>query len=167
MEHHMEDNFRTLNIYAGRTSSGNTRVEEVLVVYIDENIYKLQSAPGLALNLAKGDVFEFFNSDEPVKVIYRGGNFNIHIYDADLTLEDYEYFKSELLDYLDGTIEGLSGNNMAITVPSIPGIQKINSFFINFSQMSGNNWSFTNIYKNYEDFEDEALLYWWVENAIL
>lgn len=160
----MEDNFSTLNIYAGKTSSGNTRVEEVLVEYIDENIYKLQSAPGLALNLAKGDVFEFFNSDEPVKVIYRGGNFNIHIYEANLTLEDYEDyedFKSELLDYLEGTIDGLSGNNMAITVPSIQGIQKINSFFINFSQISGNNWSFTNIYRNYEDFEDETLLDWW------
>lgn len=157
----MEDNFSTLNIYAGKTSSGNTRVEEVLVEYINENIYKLQSAPGLALNLAKGDVFEFFNSDEPVKVIYRGGNFNIHIYEANLTLEDYEDFKSELLDYLEGTIDGLSGNNMAITVPSIQGIQKINSFFINFSQISGNNWSFTNIYRNYEDFEDETLLDWW------
>ena len=78
-----------------------------------------------------------------------------------LTLEDYEDFKSELLDYLGGTIDGLSGNNMAITVPSAQGIQNINSFFIYFSQLSGNNWSFTNIYKNYEDFEDETLLDWW------
>jgi len=130
VERHMEDNFRTLNIYAGKTSSGNTRVEEVLVEYIDENIYKLQSAPGLVLNLAKGDVFEFFNSDEPVKVICRAGNFNIHIYEANLTLEDYEYFKSELLEFLDGTIDGLNGNNMEINVPSNQGIQKIIIFLL-------------------------------------
>lgn len=161
VERHMHDNFKTLSIYAGKTSSGKTRLEEVLVECIDGNIYKLLSAPGLALNLAKGDTFEFINSDEPVKIICRGGNFNIHIYEANLTLEDYEDFKSELLDYLGGTIDGLSGNNMAITVPSAQGIQNIKSFFINFSQLSGNNWSFTNIYKNYEDFEDETLLDWW------
>ncbi|ENX37584.1 DUF4265 domain-containing protein [Acinetobacter courvalinii] len=157
----MGRSLNVLNIYAGKTSSGNTKAEEVLVEDIDVNIYKLLSAPGLALNLAKGDIFKFFNSGEPVKVIHRGGNFNIHIYEANLTLEDYEDFKNELLDYLEGTIDGLSGNNMAITVPSTQGIQRVNSFFINFSEISGNSWAFTNIYKNYEDFDDETLLGWW------
>ncbi|EXB48570.1 hypothetical protein J699_00917 [Acinetobacter sp. 1000160] len=124
----MGRSLNVLNIYAGKTSSGNTKAEEVLVEDIDVNTYKLLSALGLALNLAKGDIFKFFNSEEPVKVIHRGGDFNIHDYEANLTLEDYEDFKNELLDYLEGTIDGLSENNMAIIVSSTQGIQRVNNF---------------------------------------
>ncbi|GMA11465.1 hypothetical protein GCM10025882_18900 [Acinetobacter gyllenbergii] len=55
----------------------------------------------------------------------------------------------------------MSGNNMAITVSSTQGIQRVNSFFVKFSEISGNNWAFTNIYKNYEDFDGGTLLDWW------
>ena len=50
---------------------------------------------------------------------------------------------------------------MAITVSSTQGIQRVNSFFVKFSEISGNNQAFTNIYKNYEDFDGETLLDWW------
>lgn len=158
----MVDEIQYIKIFVARTDDGKNRYEEVQVHEIEENIYKLLSAPILALNLAKNDVFKIIDENEPVEILKRGGNFNIQIYDAKFTLEDFLDFKDELKNYLDGSIESALGNNLAISISSEQGINKINNFFTNFEKISGNGWSFSNIYKNYNDFEDDTLLNWWV-----
>ena len=80
----------TLNIYVAKNEFGKTIVEEVLVEAICAGQYLLLSAPGLALNLTKNDIFKFENQDIPVQILERGGNFNIHIYETKLSIEDYE-----------------------------------------------------------------------------
>lgn len=163
VEPHMVDDIKCIKIYVARTDTGKNRYEEVQVQEIDKNIYKLLSAPILALNLARNDIFEIVEENEPVKVLRRGGNFNIQIYDAKFTLEDFLDFKEELKNYLDGSIDSALGNNLAISISSEQGIHKINNFFTNFEKISGNGWAFSNIYKNYNNFDDDTLLNWWVK----
>ena len=52
----------TLNIYAGTSESGKVAVEEVVVEHLLDQQYLLLSAPGLALNLAKNDIFEWMDA---------------------------------------------------------------------------------------------------------
>lgn len=159
----MEELIKSLNIYAGMSSDGKIIHEEVQVEPLGNHIYRLMSAPGLALNLAKDDIFSQNNQDGPVTIIKRSKNFNIHIYKTQLSLEDYEDFKHELFNYLEGSIDGISEHNLAITIPSGKKLNQISNFFDNFEKIKGNKWSITNIYKNYEDFSDQTLLDWWVE----
>lgn len=158
------DDMERLSIYVGKDSSGNIVTEEVLVIPLSQsNNFKLASAPGLALNLAKSDIFLYRSKDLPVEIIERGGNFNIHIYKAILTLESYENLKYNLLNQLHGSIDGIKDNNLAITVPMKEknSIYIISNFFNNFKEITGNDWCFTNIYKNYENFNDDTLMNWW------
>ncbi len=161
------DPYITLNIYAGTSTSGKVAVEEVVVEHLLDQQYLLLSAPGLALNLAKNDIFEWMDAQQPVGLIKRDGNFNIHIYHAQLSLEEYEDFKAELWAYLGGTTDGIRDNNLAITIPAQQGIDKINGFFINFANLTQNEWMFTNIYKNYQDLSDDTLLDWWQQDLTL
>lgn len=161
---YISDDMEKLNIYVGKDSFSKTVTEEVLVIsQLQANTFKLCSAPGLALNLAKGDIFVYKSKDIPVEVIRRGGNFNIHIYKAILSLESYENLKYNLSKQLDGSIDGIKDNNLAITVPmkEKDSIYIISNFFNKFKEITGNDWCFTNIYKNYEDFNDDTLMNWW------
>lgn len=53
--------------------------EELLARQIDEDTYELLSSPGLAQNLARGDIVSIRNPDAPAQVLKRGGNFCIQI----------------------------------------------------------------------------------------
>jgi hypothetical protein len=62
--------------------------EELPVRRIDQDTYELLSSPGLALNLARGDVVSIKNKNTPAEVLKRGGNFCIHIYADNIPPED-------------------------------------------------------------------------------
>ncbi|WP_371919567.1 DUF4265 domain-containing protein [Pseudomonas sp. SWI44] len=54
--------------------------EELPAIHKGEFTYKLLSSPGLALNLAKGDLIDIKDTNSPAVVVKRGGNFCINIY---------------------------------------------------------------------------------------
>jgi len=79
VEHHMEDNFELIYVYAGHGKNGAV-FEEIPAQFIKANQYKILKSPGLAQNLAKGDVIEINGKAEHPIVISRGGNFCIQMY---------------------------------------------------------------------------------------
>jgi len=60
---------------------GKTRpiFEELPVRQLSETTYKLLASPGVALNLAKGDIIEIVDQHKAPVVLKRGGNFCIQI----------------------------------------------------------------------------------------
>lgn len=70
----MEDNFELIYVYAGHGKNGAV-FEEIPAQFIKANQYKILKSPGLAQNLAKGDVIEINGKAEHPIVISRGGEF--------------------------------------------------------------------------------------------
>lgn len=137
--------------------------EELLARQIDEDTYELLSSPGLAQNLARGDIVSIRNPDAPAEVLKRGGNFCIQIYADYIDPAVITALESDVIRELGGTLDGVCEGNLALAVPAKNGMQHINRFFDGFREKTGIEWYYANVYQNLDDDEDETLLNWWLE----
>jgi hypothetical protein len=151
-----------INVYAGKNDSGPV-YEELPAKYIEGDIYKLLASPGLALNLAKGDVIRIGDAGRPADVLERGGNFCIQIYTDEVSNDEIERLRSGVSQELGGSLDGVNGGSLALSVPSSNGVEAINQFFDDFKMRTGIEWYYANIYKNFDDPNDETLLNWWMQ----
>lgn len=156
-----ENKMLTVNFYAG-SANGSPVYEELPAKKLADNKYELLSSPGLALNLAKGDIVEVLDTQKPAHVLHRGGNFCIQIYADELPNGELDTFSELLNSKLDGTLDGVYKGNLAISVSATKGIENIRDFFDAFTERTGIQWYFGNIYKNFENVDDETLLDWWL-----
>jgi hypothetical protein len=148
-----------INVYAG-TCNGDVVFEELPAIFIGNTKYELLVSPGLALNLAKGDIIDIAENHLPAKVLSRGGNFCIQIYD---TGQNHIPILEELVSELGGSIDGINNGNLAISVPATAGLDKINTLFDRFTNLTNIQWFVGNKYKNPEDPSDETLSDWWLK----
>lgn len=137
--------------------------EELLARQIDQDTYELLSSPGLAQNLARGDVVSIRNPDAPAEVLRRGGNFCIQIYADYIDPAVISALENDVIRELKGTLDGVCEGNLALAVPAKNGMENINRFFDRFREKTGIQWYYANVYKNLDDDEDETLLNWWLE----
>lgn len=148
-----------INVYAG-TCNDNVVYEELPAVFIGNKKYELLASPGLALDLAKGDIIDITENHLPAKVLSRGGNFCIQIYDTE---HNHIPILEKLVSELGGSIDGINNGNLAISVPATAGLDKINALFDSFTNLTNIQWFVGNKYKNPEDPSDETLLDWWLK----
>lgn len=137
--------------------------EELPARKIDQDIYELLSSPGIALNLARGDIVSIKDREAPAVVLQRGGNFCIQIYADAIPQEEIAWLENAVACELGGTLDGVFEGNLSLAVPARNGMEKINDVFNRFRDRSATQWYYSNIYKNLDDDEDETLLYWWLE----
>lgn len=158
----MEDkvNISLIYVYAGDNELGPVN-EEIPAIQLGDNTYELLSSPGLTLNLAKGDVVLIDEKNKPAKVLKRGGNFCIQIYANGLSNDVILSLENGVQEKLGGTLDGVNEGNLSLSVPAKTGIDRLRSFFDEFTAKTGVQWYYGNIYKNFEDPDDETLLYWW------
>lgn len=123
--------------------------------------YQLLSSPGLALNLARGDIIEIVDPHAPASVVERGGNFCVQIYADALSAEDIERLERSVDAELRGTLDGIHGGNLALSIPADAGMARIAAVFDAFTRHTGVQWYFANVYKNFDDIDDDTLLDWW------
>lgn len=102
--------------------------------------------------------------DHPVTVLERGGNFCIQIYESEISREDLLRLERDVSPELGGSLDGVNGGSLALSIPSTNGIEAVNQFFGGFKRRTGIEWYYGNIYKDLEDTADETLLNWWVSN---
>ncbi|MBA4710207.1 DUF4265 domain-containing protein [Aquitalea magnusonii] len=152
-----------INVYAGHDDLGPV-YEELPAIPVGDGCYELLSSPGLALNMAKADLIRIEKIDQPAVVLRRGGNFCIQIYADEIADEEIERLNQTVLSELGGSLDGVNGGNLALSVPSSNDIQTINRFFDGFKSRVGVEWYCANVYKNFEDPADETLLDWWVKH---
>ncbi|PWY37818.1 DUF4265 domain-containing protein [Pseudomonas sp. RW409] len=137
--------------------------EELPARKIDQDIYELLSSPGIALNLARGDIVSIKDREAPAVVLKRGGNFCIQIYADAIPQEEIAWLENAVACELGGTLDGVFEGNLSLAVPARNGMEKINDLFNRFRDRTATQWYYSNIYKNLDDDEDETLLYWWLE----
>lgn len=156
-----EGSVEHIRVYAGKNSKG--AVFELLPARkLAEHIYELLSSPGLALNLARGDVVSLENPQTHAEVLKRGGNFCIHIYSGYIAQEKLEALAADVANRLNGTLDGANKGNLTLAIPAKTGMDNIALFFDAFREETGLEWYYANVYKNIDDVEDETLLYWWL-----
>jgi hypothetical protein len=135
--------------------------EEVPAHDLGDGRYELASSPGLALNLARGDIVELTDPAAPATVLQRGGNFCIQIYADELSPPDVAELERNVGEQLGGTLDGIHEGNLALTVPAAAGMEQIVQVFDAYTARTGIAWYFANIYRNFDDVDDETLLDWW------
>jgi hypothetical protein len=157
----MEDKAITINVFAGISSKGIIH-EELLVLPLGNFKFKLLRSPGLAMDMAKDDVIEVKTVEKPPIILSRGGNFCIHIYSDSTSKEEIEILEIAVNEILNGNLDGVFGGNLAFSVPSISGVENIKKVFNEFTERTGIQWYYSNIYKNPQNPNDESLLDWWL-----
>ncbi|MEZ1323880.1 DUF4265 domain-containing protein [Pseudomonas fluorescens] len=152
-----------IEVFAG-TSDEDPVFEELPARQLGSATYELLSSPGLALNMARGDVISIEDRNTHAVVLERGGNFCIHIYADHIPAEEIVELEREVRCELGGTLDGVFEGNLSLAVPVSNGMDKIKEFFDRFRDRTGTQWYYANIYKNLDDDDDETLLNWWLEN---
>ncbi|UVM48174.1 DUF4265 domain-containing protein [Pseudomonas sp. B21-015] len=152
-----------IRVFAGVNDEGPV-FEDVSVRQVGVAVYELLSSPGLALNMARGDVISIENKNTHAVVLERGGNFCIHIYADHIPPADVVELESDVGRELGGTLDGVFEGNLSLAIPASNGMDKINDIFDRFRDRTGTQWYYANIYKNLDDDDDETLLNWWLEN---
>jgi hypothetical protein len=155
--------FCVINVYAGHSSNSRPIHEELPAIDAGDGSYKLLASPGLALNLAKNDVVRIDEIDRPATVLKRGGNFCIQIYADTIPPDEIKKLEDDVQRELGGSLDGINGGNLALSVPSANGFHAINRLFDEFQSRTAVQWYYGNIYRNFEDPVDETLLDWWNE----
>ncbi|MGS0895865.1 DUF4265 domain-containing protein [Burkholderia stagnalis] len=157
-----DSDYDLIYVYAGR--SGDAPVHEELPARAIEppGDYELLASPGLALNLAKGDIVRIDDPDRPATVLKRGGNYCIQVYGNAVPVNEIDRLAHEVETELGGTLDGRYGGSLALSVPSRAGGERIRAVFDGFTARTGFAWYYANIYLKFEDPEDETLLDWWV-----
>jgi len=123
----MAANVELIKVYAGKGKNGYV-YEELLVKQQAKNCYKVLKSPGLALNIAKGDVLKISNGAVPAEVVSRGGNFCIQIYSCTDNI-DIEQMDNDVRKCLGGTLDGVRDGNLSFSVPAKNGFNKTNEYF--------------------------------------
>ncbi|MBC8999862.1 DUF4265 domain-containing protein [Pseudomonas zeae] len=152
-----------IDVFAG-TSDEDPVFEELPARQLGIATHELLSSPGLALNMARGDVIFIEDRSTHAVVLERGGNFCIHIYADHIPVEDIAGLESDVGCDLGGTLDGVFQRNLSLAVPAGNGMDKINEFFDRFRDRTGTQWYYANIYQNLDDDDDETLLNWWPED---
>ncbi|WP_254615876.1 DUF4265 domain-containing protein [Cupriavidus basilensis] len=101
----------------------------------------------------------------PDEVLSRGGDFCIQIYeDDDIPQVCLARLEKEVQAELDGSLDGIHGGNLSLTIPSKNGMDRIRDVFDRFRDQTGIQWYYANIYRNLDDPDDETLLDWWLKD---
>ncbi|NER62478.1 DUF4265 domain-containing protein [Pseudomonas sp. MAFF212428] len=151
-----------IRVFVDRNKRGEPVHETVPVHEVGEHTYELLSSPGLALNMARGDIICTAIPDQHVEVVKRGGNFCIHIYANELPQDAVDALEEAVQTQLGGTLDGRYKGNLTLAVPASNGFEAIAKVFDAFREQTGVQWYYANIYKNLLDNDDETLLNWWL-----
>src|SRR5262249_33187212 len=120
----------TINLVAGKSSSGVPAYEEVLVEHLSAQQYKLRCSPGLVQGLAAGDVIEA-PGDGTFRVLERGRNLCIQIFGSgDLTI--FEKMATEKLTPLGGRLDGKAKELLVYTIPVTAGFAAVETVLNEF-----------------------------------
>ena len=158
----MDDNMHLIHVFVGKNNQGPVH-EELPATKLTNGDFKLLKSPGLALNLAKNDIIRIKNNALPPDIISRGGNFCIQIYyDKEIDFGTLDHFSRLIETELGASLDGKYGGSLSFSVPATNGFERINNIFDQFSNETGQQWYYCNIYKNFNDAEDETLLDWWI-----
>ncbi|NHZ84203.1 DUF4265 domain-containing protein [Massilia sp. CCM 8695] len=113
--------------------NGSPVFEQLPVRQLSEKTFELLSSPGLALNMAKGDVIAIEDPHKAPVVLQRGGNFCMQIYADALAPETITELENDIASKLGGTIDGIYRGNLSLSIPASVGMASIDKLLQAFT----------------------------------
>lgn len=149
----------TINIYAGKSSDGNSVYEELPVVRLDTGDFRLLSSPGLVLGIARDDQIKFKHEDGHYELVRRGGNICVQLYiNSSMSLEVDKLVK-DVTTRLDGTLDGRTANQFVFSIHVSKGFEEIEQTFNSFIASNADaEWFYGNVY---DEKDGITPLNWW------
>ena len=147
----------TVELEAGRKSTGDPVLEQVLVDSVDGGLHRLVASPTLVLGLAAGDTIQV-HDDGRFDVKSRGGNLAVQVY-GDHSLAD-----EVVADVwtLGGALDGRAPGATVFTIPVTAGFQSVERVFNELTARHPEmEWYFGNVY---DPRDGVTPLLWW-ENS--
>jgi hypothetical protein len=147
-----------IHVYAAKARNGNIVAEELPAFKVGVNLYRLAASPGLAPNMAKGDVVMCFSKYSPVEVVERGGNVCVQIYADDISHKEVIESEREVAEILGGSTDVWTEKTLAFSIPVSVGFENIERLFNYYSEKKSWIWCYGNVY----DVDDGVTpLNWW------
>jgi hypothetical protein len=141
-----EEKFEVVDVFAALSSDGKVLREQLPARNLGNGNFELLASPGLALNLAKGDIIRPGNTDTPVHLAARGGNLCVQIF-ADILSEAHRAeFEHAFRQSLPGSFDGGTAQNMTFSVPVSAGFPAVENFFNSIVDRYGAKWYYGNVY---------------------
>ena len=146
----------TIELVAGRKTSGEPVLEELVVTCEGRERFRVEASPGLVLGLARGDLIEVDREKRSFVVLERGGNVAVHVYGAHHVADQV----LEAVHALGGWLDGRAEHLMVFTVPVRVGFPMIESVFTDLAATDQRiEWYFGNVY---DPADGMTPLRWWV-----
>ena len=147
----------TIELVAGKKSSGEPVYEQIRVDVLGENRYRLVASPGLVLGIAAGDEIRPTGEGE-FEVLSRGGNVAVQFYAQPQVGADVSAL-THALQKLGGRLDGHEKYLWVFTVPVAAGFPAIEDALNAFQAKNpGSEWIYGNVY---DPDDEETPLGWW------
>ncbi len=147
----------TIQLQAGKSSSGEPVYEEVLVEQRGSDLYELLASPGLVLGVAAGDTIRVGSAGH-FEIVERGGNLCVQIFRRQ-GVDEIEHFATEVTARCRGRLDGKSAKELVYTLPVTAGFaaveQALNQIVERFPDVE---WYYGNVY---DPSDGVTPLNWW------
>jgi len=155
---HLHAETVSINVYAAKASNGNIVAEKLPAFKVGDNLYRLAASPGLAQNMAKGDVVLYFSKYSPVEIVKRGGNVCVQVYADNISRQEIIESENEVSEVLGGSTDVWTEKTLSFSVPVSVGFENIERLFNYYSEKKSWAWCYGNVY----DVDDGVTpLNWW------
>ena len=156
-------NIETINLLVGVAGSSNTMRENLPVLPLGDNKYKLLTSPGLVLGLAKDDELKYFADTGAFDLLRRGRNVCVQVFHDPGNEAIIEELIMRVTTQLKGSLDGQSEKFVVFTVPIETGfgdIERVMNDFVAESKIC--EWYFGNVYAE----DGETPLDWWMDESV-
>ena len=138
--------------------NGKALKEPVHAKSLGNKEFILESTPGLVLGVASGDKIELLNENGEFKVLERGMNLAVQLYSIEI-IRPLINELSQLLQPLNGIIDGAIDKGIACTIPVDSGFKNIEEVFDSFvTKYPHVEWYYGNVY---DPKDGITPLNWW------
>ena len=154
------ENIETINLLVGELGSSNTMRENLPVLPLGDNKYKLLTSPGLVLGLAKDDELRYYADTGAFDLLKRGRNVCVQVFHDPGHESKIEELITRATVQLHATLDGQSDKFVVFSVPIETGFGDIEDLLNNFVAESGIcEWYFGNVYGT----DGQTPLDWWMD----
>lgn len=157
------EKIETINLLVGTSGSSSTMRENLPVLSLGDEKYKLLTSPGLVLGLAKDDEVKYVANTGEFELLRRGRNVCVQVFHDPGIETIIEELITRVTTQLKGTLDGQSEKFVVFTVPIETGFGDIETVMNDFVAESGIcEWYFGNVYGE----DGETPLDWWMDEPV-
>lgn len=159
--HTVDRIMQTIQLFAGKSSSGRPVFEEVPVVDAGGGRLKVLRTPGLVLGIARDDEIRLGSQTGSFTVEKRGGRVAVQLYLGQAEKNDVESLSAQLAEAVSATWDGFSEKQAVFSFPASEGFLRAEELLNRFAQAYPEaEWYYGNVYAE----DGVSPLNWWLDD---